>query len=547
MHRSGSVPMSNSSRLLSRLASWRRQLSSDFAPKARPAAPAGLRIPRSSPSASSAGESLPPPPARTMEVQMSLYELMQEKYSAAKQYAQFRSKRPRTDYRNWTTLIFTNTEMSLQDIDVYGFDYDFTLANYNDNVAAFMFESAKRHLVQRYNYPRNIMHFLYNPSFAARGMHFDIKRGLFLKTDAVHNIQPGTVYRGLRSLSSDQVAKIYKGTRIPDSYLKEFGDSEYMVQLYDSFAAPEMNLLAYLIEYLEMRNIQFDPMQLHADVRASMEQLHRSGKLHDEIVRDPERYLRRDSRLEPLLSRLQRNGKKVFLVSNSNYNFIDGGLTYLLGKDWRQYFDLVIVQARKPLFFTSTSKPFRHLCTIGGQPSWHSVESLEPHSVYSEGNVTALHQLTQWKGERTLFCGDHVSSDLLDASLQHGWRTGAVIPELAQELRSMSSDRYRENVYWLDQLERLISEMQVYDSHPDCRGLLELWLEERRNLLEDISGMTNIYFGSIFRTHNHVSFFCRRLARYADVYMSSITNLLNYKLTHTFYPPRVKLPHEQVL
>uniref|UniRef100_A0A1I8HYM0 5'-nucleotidase domain-containing protein 3 n=1 Tax=Macrostomum lignano TaxID=282301 RepID=A0A1I8HYM0_9PLAT len=530
MHRSGSVPMSSSSRLLSRLASWRRQLSSDFVPKARPTAPAGLRIPRSSPSASSAGESLPPPPARTIEVQMSLYELMQEKYSAAKQYAQFRSKRPRTDYRNWTTLIFTNTEMSLQDIDVYGFDYDFTLANYNDNVAAFMFESAKRHLVQRYNYPRNIMHFLYNPSFAARGMHFDIKRGLFLKTDAVHNIQPGTVYRGLRPLSSDQVAKIYKGTRIPDSYLKEYGDSEYMVQLYDSFAAPEMNLLAYLIEYLEMRNIQFDPMQLHADVRASMEQLHQSGKLHDEIVRDPERYLRRDSRLEPLLSRLQRNGKKVFLVSNSNYNFIDGGLTYLLGKDWRQYFDLVVVQARKPLFFTSTSKPFRHLCTIGGQPSWHSVESLEPHSVYSEGNVTALHQLTQWKGERTLFCGDHVSSDLLDASLQHGWRTGAVIPELAQELRSMSSDRYRENVYWLDQLERLISEMQ-----------------ERRNLLEDISGMTNIYFGSIFRTHNHVSFFCRRLARYADVYMSSITNLLNYKLTHTFYPPRVKLPHEQVL
>lgn len=302
----------------------RRCLTSDYLPNPMTAGASAANASNSVELAAGTHAAAAPvtPRSATLEVQMSLFDLMQEKYSAAKQYAHFKSKRPRTDYRNWSTLIFTNTEVSLQDIDVYGFDYDFTLANYNDNVASFMFESAKRHLVHRYNYPRNILHFLYNPSFAARGMHFDIKRGLFLKTDAVHNIQPGTVYRGLRPLSPDQVAKVYKGTRIPDSYLKEFGDSEYMVQLYDSFAAPEMNLLAYLIEYLELRSIPFDPMQLHADVRSSMEQLHRSGKLHDEIIRDPGLYLRRDARLEPLLARLQRNGKKVFLVSNSNYSFM---------------------------------------------------------------------------------------------------------------------------------------------------------------------------------------------------------------------------------
>jgi hypothetical protein len=34
-------------------------------------------------------------------------------------------------------------------------------------------------------------------------------------------------------------------------------------------------------------------------------------------------------------------------------------MKYLVGDDWRELFDVVIVQARKPKFFTERSRPLR--------------------------------------------------------------------------------------------------------------------------------------------------------------------------------------------
>lgn len=36
------------------------------------------------------------------------------------------------------------------------------------------------------------------------------------------------------------------------------------------------------------------------------------------------------------------------------------GMKYLVGDDWRDLFDVVIVQARKPKFFTEHSRPLRY-------------------------------------------------------------------------------------------------------------------------------------------------------------------------------------------
>lgn len=54
----------------------------------------------------------------------------------------------------------------------------------------------------------------------------------------------------------------------------------------------------------------------------------------------------------------------------------------------------------------------------------------------------------------------------------------------------------------------------------------------------------NAQFGSIFRTYHNPTYFSRRLARFADLYMSNVRNLLNYPIEHTFYPRRMELPHE---
>jgi len=46
--------------------------------------------------------------------------------------------------------------------------------------------------------------------------------------------------------------------------------------------------------------------------------------------------------------RFRDAGKKLFLCSNSGYHYVDGGLQYMLGEDWREFFDVIIVGARKP-------------------------------------------------------------------------------------------------------------------------------------------------------------------------------------------------------
>ncbi len=44
----------------------------------------------------------------------------------------------------------------------------------------------------------------------------------------------------------------------------------------------------------------------------------------------------------------------------------------------------------------------------------------------------------------------------------------------------------------------------------------------------------NAQFGSLFRTHLNSTFFSKRLFRFADIYTSSVTNLMKYSTRHTF-------------
>jgi hypothetical protein len=48
--------------------------------------------------------------------------------------------------------------------------------------------------------------------------------------------------------------------------------------------------------------------------------------------------------------------------------------------------------------------------------------------------------MTGWNGQQVLYFGDHPYSDLADVTLQHGWRTGAIISELAVSWMSLKTD-----------------------------------------------------------------------------------------------------------
>lgn len=54
-----------------------------------------------------------------------------------------------------------------------------------------------------------------------------------------------------------------------------------------------------------------------------------------------------------------------------------------------------------------------------------------------EGTVKQLQDMTGWRGHQVLYFGDHPYSDLADVTLEHGWRTGAIINELGVSKREI--------------------------------------------------------------------------------------------------------------
>ena len=77
--------------------------------------------------------------------------------------------------------------------------------------------------------------------------------------------------------------------------------------------------------------------------------------------------------------------------------------------------------------------------------------------------------------------------------------------------------------------------------------MLHDWLDERQDLKTKVKDIFNPHFGSVFRANLSPSFFAGRLCRMADLYTSSINNLVHYSPDHFFFPVRGTLPHEHVV
>uniref|UniRef100_A0A8C2NHK9 5'-nucleotidase domain containing 3 n=1 Tax=Capra hircus TaxID=9925 RepID=A0A8C2NHK9_CAPHI len=382
--------------------------------------------------------------------------------------------------------IFSNNEMSLSDIEIYGFDYDYTL------------------------YPVEIRKYEYDPNFAIRGLHYDVQRAVLMKIDAFHYIQLGTVI------------EMYEGSHVPleqmsDFYGKSSGNT--MKQFMDIFSLPEMTLLSCVNEYFLKNNIDYEPVHLYKDVKDSIRDVHTKGIMYRAIEADIEKYICYAEQTRAVLA-------NFWLTSD----VLDKGMRYIVGKDWRDLFDVVIVQAEKPNFFNDKRRPFRKV-NEKGVLLWDKIYKLQKGQIYKQGNLYEFLKLTGWRGSKVLYFGDHIYSDLADLTLKHGWRTGAIIPELRSELKIMNTEQYIQTMTWLQTLTGLLEQMQV---HRDAESQLVLqeWKKERKEMREMTKGFFNAQFGSLFRTDQNPTYFLRRLC------------LLNYDVSHTFYPRRTPLQHE---
>ncbi|XP_047514136.1 5'-nucleotidase domain-containing protein 3 isoform X1 [Pieris napi] len=445
--------------------------------------------------------------------------------------------------------VFACNELDLSEVKVYGFDYDYTLAHYKPSLEHLLYNLGRDMLLEKYKeleYPAGIANLEYKPDFAVRGLHYDIEKGLLLKLDSFLQIQFGAVYRGLTPVPTEEVLKLYKNRIIPIAYVE--GDTRAhktniakMVHLADLFSVPEMGLLCNVAEYFNKNHIDYHPEILFLDVKNSVQHCH--PIMHKIVAQNVEEYVRPNSGLKKYFRLLQEEGKKLFLVTNSPFHFVNAGMEMLVGHEWRDFFDVVIVNANKPKFFTEVSRPIRVFDKNANTHIWEKVTSLEKGIIYYEGTVKQMQDLTGWSGHQVLYFGDHPYSDLADVTLEHGWRTGAIINELTHEINTLNTNTFKQNANWLQMLTQLIEDHQDY-KQPEALEIIDKWMAERDYLRNATKSVFNPQFGSVFRTYHNPTYFSRRLFRFADIYTSNIRHLLNYSLTHTFYPRRGVMPHE---
>ncbi|KAM3872064.1 5'-nucleotidase domain-containing protein 2 [Diretmus argenteus] len=446
-----------------------------------------------------------------------------------------------------SSTIYANNEVSLSEVDIYGFDYDYTLALYSNTLDTMIYNTARDFLVEFFKYPEEIRKYDYIPNFAARGLHYDIQKGLLMKIDAFHYIQLGSVYRGLSPVPDEEILQLYGGTNhIPLHQASGFyGKGPKVKQFMDVFSLPEMTLLAVANDFFITNNIEYDPVHLYKDVSEAIGMVHIKGYMYKWVMQDLEKFIMRGEETYAVLHHLVTQGKKLFLITNSPFNFVNKGMTHMVGEKWRDFFDVVIVQADKPHFFNDSVRPFRRLDEHGNL-QWDKINSLDKGQIYKQGNLVDFLRLTGWRGSRVLYFGDHLYSDLADVMLQHGWRTAAIVPELEAETKVVSTAQYSLSLTWLQALTGLLERMQMHRD-AESKQVLQEWLKEREEVRAMTKNLFNPQFGSIFRTCHNPTYFSRRLCRFSDIYMASLSCLLNYDLSYTFYPRRTPLQHEAPL
>lgn len=462
--------------------------------------------------------------------------------------------------------LFALRTLPLGEIRAIGFDMDHTLARYRSpEIDDLAFKKSARLLVREHGYSPWLLEIGYDPAFAVRGLVLDGLRGNLLKLNRERQVVRAC--HGTRAMPRPELDAVY-GRRRLSTTAKGFRNIDTL------FEIPESHLYARLVDGFDRGLLKAENyLQLFQDVRWAIDMAHRNGEMKAEILEHRHFFIPQDPQLALALDRLKREGKKLFLLTNSEWSFTAGVLGHLLnGQDearpqWTDYFDLVVVSSRKPTFFLGTPEPV----PIEGQPRCF----MGGHAAWLEAQLGA-------EGEQVLYVGDHIYGDVLRSKKNASWRTLLLVPELerelglleakAQDLRgllrletarrrtlrraSVLLDQWKRNRVRRHVLgPRLSPEAAVALDHEAAhlassaealQRRAELQNLELDTLTKSVEAAFNPMWGPMFRDGDEQTRFADQIQQYACAYTGRVGNLYMYDPNATVYAPRPSLPHERM-
>lgn len=458
--------------------------------------------------------------------------------------------------------VFCNRTLNLRTIEAIGFDMDYTLVHYD----AVEFEKlAYGHVKTRLAelaWPVEDLEF--DVSLIALGLILDLEHGNVVKANRFGYVK--TAMHGTSMLGWKEQRALYARERI------DLAEDRW-VFLNTLFSLSEACMYAQMVDRLDAGRIEgvLGYRALYAAVRKSLDSAHIEGHLKAEIVADPERFVVLDPETPLALRDLREAGKKLMLITNSEWSFTEAMMSYafdrfLDGGSWRDLFDLVIVSSRKPVFFEYRQSWFEIVDAEG-----HLLPAQRPEfgKSYLGGNAADVETLLGVSGEQILYVGDHVFSDVRISRDMLRWRTALVVRELEEELRALEEFKPRQEqltsmMAEKDALEHRFSRLRLglqrlekgYGPQPkDDAETLRARMSALRTTLVALdskiaplaqasSRMMDERWGLLLRTGNDKSHLARQVERYADVYTSRVSNFLPVTPFVYLRSPRGSLPHD---
>jgi len=478
--------------------------------------------------------------------------------------------------------LFCNRTLNFRSLRAIGYDMDYTLIHYHVRQWEERAYAYIRERLLREGWPVEALAF--EQELVERGLVLDLALGNVVKADRFGYVK--AAFHGTRPLPFDELRDAYARTYVD---LKE----ARWVFLNTLFGLSEGCMFMQLVDLLDDGAIgqKGDPAEgmnyadLYAVVRHALDAAHAEGRLKAEIVEDPARFVDLDPDVPLALLDQKEAGKTLLLITNSEWAYTAPMLAFCFDPflpgdmTWRDLFDLAIVGARKPAFFTERMPAFEVVSEDGLLREHYG--PLEMGKVYVGGNAALVEASLGYKGEDILYVGDHLFTDVNVSKSVNRWRTALVVRELEEDLASIEAyrptqERLAERMRDKIGLEQAYSTLRLavqrlrrgYAGPPpeaaavaeaavgveDPAALEEEMAAIRKRLLrmdaeiaplaQGVAGLRNPNWGLLMRAGNDKSLLSRQVENYADIYTARVGNFL-YATPYAYLRShRGSLPHD---
>ena len=456
-----------------------------------------------------------------------------------------------------THQVFVNRILNMKKIKYVGLDMDHTLIRYKTkNFEALVYQMVIDELIHQKQYPESIKKLQFNFSDAIRGLVIDSKNGNILKLSRYAAIRDSA--HGTKKINYAEQKQFYRSIYV------DLFDSNYMV-IDTSFSIAFCVLYGQLVDLKDADPQTFPSYQAIAhDVLGSVDKVHADGRLKQHISEHLDQFVIKDKDVVEGLKRMLRYGKKIFILTNSEYYYtkllLDYAITPFLndGEHWQDLFEYTITLANKPRFFYDKLR-FLRINTETGSMS-NIVGPITP-GVYQGGNATQFTDDLAINGDEILYIGDHIYGDILRLKKDCNWRTALVVEELGEEIAAQKKAMpiEKEIIAAMDVKKELehkyLSTYTQSDDKNTQKDEAKLQALQSKitdidhiisKLLSDQHAFFNPKWDRVFRAGAEESYFAYQVDRFACIYMEKLSDLLEHSPLTYFRANRRLLAHDMI-